>query len=524
MASILKFGKRVKKEEQNPNGWKILYTHRRGATTEESLIGHKSMICFPGDGVIYDEEMNGCCSNMKFMLENAGLPPEEMPQFYSTGFDTNTQGHRQLLLDQEGITRYGLPKAEDVTDYWTPFFNTYLLPLIQTSDGNPRSFEESAHNLQNITFVTHCHGSMFAKQIEQLFQAKIKEFYPDKEKEILGNIRMLHLASRKPTNQTTGVRHFNVISLADDMYADSGMLANDNIYQLLHKQSMDGRSAIIPISDKETVMVFRELTTPKTYGDRRDDHSHFIRVVSGKEKGLDTDKEAKENEEGLKFVRMILRHFVEHPEDTRPTKDIMKDINSGFTTVNIDDGHKLSSEMTKERDFGKSFLELLSQHSLRGVSGDARFYLQKTPNGEYFYQQAKEHALKTGDETSLRSLLKKVQGLLSTEDVVREVNEAIQRRDRRTVDLLTDRMLPNDISKFILSSAKPDMLPFLYPEIRKARLSSNGQRTMIDDLLKKSEQIQNSSGRVRIQTYLNQEKEKCNNTDLQRRIRITDSR
>ena len=523
MGSIMKFGKKVAKEGDNSHGWEILYNHRRGAMSEESLLGHKSVICFPGDGVIYDEEMNGCCSNMKYMLENAGLPPEEMPQFYSVGFDTETRAHRQQLLEKEGITRYGLSKADDVPDYWTPFFNTYLLPLIQTAEGNPRSVEETVHNLQNVTFVTHCHGSMFAAQIEQLLQGKIKEFYPGKEKEILGNVRMLHLASRKPMEQNTGVKHLNVVSLADDRYADSGMLADDNIYKLLHKQNMDGRSAIIPVTNDETLMVFKELTTPKTYGEDRDDHTHFIKVVSGKEKGAESDREALENEEGLNFVRMMLRHFVEHPDDKRPMKDIMRDINLRFTITNIKDGHKLSSEMAKERDFGKSFLEFLSQYSLRGVSGDASFYLQKMPNGEYFYQQVKERALKTGDYSSFRSLLEKVQGFLSVEDRVREVNEAMQRGDRRTVDLLTDRMLPNEISKFILSPAKPEMLPFLYPEIKKARLYSSGQKVLIDELLKKSEQIQNSSGRVRVQTYLNQEKEKYD-VERQKRVRATDVR
>ena len=520
MVSIMKFGKKVAKTEDNKFGWVEIYNHRKGPQPGETLLGHKSMVCFPGDGVTYADEMNGCCSRMRDMLLNAGVPPEEMPQLYSAGFDTETNRHREQLLEQTGSIRYGVGKPDSLTDYWTPFFNAYLLPLVQNSDGQPRPVEETVKNLQNVTFVTHCHGSMFAQHMEKMLYDKVKEFYPGEEKKVMGNVRMLHLASRKEVGQETGAKHFNIVSLADKMFADD-VRTEDSIYNLLHKQSMDSRSAIIPISDNETMMVFRELATQKTFGENRDDHTLFMTVVSGKGEKSDQDMEAQENEEGLKFVRSMLRHFVEHPDDTRPMKDIMRSQNLRFAIMNLKEGQKLSSAISKEEHMDKAFLDFLSQHALRGVSGDAAFYLQKTSTGEYFYQQVKKRALETKDYASLRAVLEKVQGLLAPEILAQEAKEAIERRDRRTVDILTDRMSSSNISKYILSGVKPEDLPFLYPEIKKAKLSENSQGVLIEDLLKKSQQIQNSSSRVLVQTYLSQEKEKYDVAERQRQARVT---
>ena len=523
MGSIMKFGKKVEKTEDNEFGWIEIYSHTKGPQPGETLLGHKSMVCFPGDGVIYSKDMNGCCSRMRDMLLNAGVPLEKMPQLYSVGFDTDTKSHRKQLLEQTGSLRYGVKKPDALKDYWTPFFNAYILPLLQNSDGQPRPVEETAKNLQNVTFVTHCHGSMFAQHIEQMLYDKVKEFYPGEEKKVMGNVRMLHLASRKEVGQETGAKHLNVISLADKMFADD-IRTEDSIYKLLHKQSMDARSAIIPISDNESMMVFRELATQKTFGENRDDHRLFMTVVSGKGKKSDQDTEAQENEEGLKFVRSMLRHFVEHPDDSRPMKDIMNSINLRFVSTNLKDGQTLSSAMSKEEHMNKSFLDFLVQHSLRGVSGDAAFYLQKTSNGEYFYQQVKKRALETKDYASLRAVLKKVQGLLAPEIQAQEAKEAIARRDRRTVDILTDRMSSNNISKYILSGAGPEDLPFLYPEIKKAKLSENFQEVLIEDLLKKSQLIRNSTGRVLVQAYLKREKEAVATEKKQRESCISDYR
>ena len=76
------------------------------------------------------------------------------------------------------------------------------------------------------------------KLIDDLYE-KVKEFYPGKEKEVMGNIRMMHFASRKEVNQNTGVKHFNIVSLADDMFVDLGVLADDHIYNLLQRQNID---------------------------------------------------------------------------------------------------------------------------------------------------------------------------------------------------------------------------------------------------------------------------------------------
>ena len=126
MGSIMKFGKKVEKTEDNEFGWIEIYSHTKGPQPGETLLGHKSMVCFPGDGVIYSKDMNGCCSRMRDMLLNAGVPLEKMPQLYSVGFDTDTKSHRKQLLEQTGSLRYGVKKPDALKDYWTPFFNAYI--------------------------------------------------------------------------------------------------------------------------------------------------------------------------------------------------------------------------------------------------------------------------------------------------------------------------------------------------------------------------------------------------------------
>lgn len=507
MVSILKFGERVQKSEQYPHGWKEIYTYRRGAKTQDSLLGHKSIVCFPGDGVIYEDEMNGFCKHVQSMLKQSGISPDHMPHVYSLGFDTDTKTHRRHILDKRGETRYGLANADTLMSYWQNFFDQYFLPLFQNSDGSPHSIGEIEQNLKNITFVTHCHGSMFAYQMEEMFKNKVKELYPDAVQQILSNIRMLHLSSRKPINQEEDIKHFNVVSLADDMYADYGMLAEDNIYKLLHNQKLKDRTAILPTSQNEAMIVFSEIATPKTYGMDRDDHRQILQIMSGYKKKNDLpDEVAEQNQRGLTFVRKMLRHFVEHPDDQRPLKDIMKEIDKDFLINNLNEGQRLMSAMTKEKKASKSMLDLLAQHTIQGVSADAHLYLQKMSDGTYFFKHLEDQAQKTKETKSLKKVLKHVSGYLSDDTLIKDLNIAIEAKDWRLVDFIAKKLNPQLISKEILEKITPAEMPKLYTLIKEAQLGRRRDPQLLDTLLKKSAKIQNSAGRVKVQAYLEKEK------------------
>ncbi len=505
MDSILKFGERVPKTSLFPKGWKEIYTFHKGMQTNDSLLGHKSILFFPGDGVSHDDEMNACCKLIEIMLKNVPFPLKEKPHVYSLGFDTDTISHRRQLLEQEGLTRYGLEKPKQFPAYWQPFFDTYILPLIQENLGKSRPIKEVIKNLQNITIASHCHGSMFAQQIENLLYEKIKQFYPGSEKLVMSNLRMLHLASRKPFGKGTGAKHFHIVSLADERYVDRGTVADDNFYKMLHHQKMDSRMAFLPITENEIIGVFKEIATPLTNGQEYDEHSQILHLVAGQKKFLSSDPEIRENEEGFQFIRNVFQHFVSHPEDTDSLKEIMKKINPTFVAKNLNEGRRLNLKIKKENKENKSLLDLLAKYSLEGLSGESNFYLQKMEDGTYFYQRIKEVAHKSGNYTSFRTLLKHVRGKISDTEKKEEALKALKRKDWPMVNLLTQYMLPKDLIDVLLDAQAED-LPHLYQQMKWARLSPTQHKNILDSLIKKSQKIKNSTGRIKVQSFLEKRK------------------
>lgn len=505
MRSILKFGERVPKTPLFPKGWKEIYTFHKGMQTNDSLLGHKSILFFPGDGVSHDDEMNGCCKLIEIMLKNATPPLKEKPHLYSLGFDTDTISHRRQLLEQEGLTRYGLEKNKRFLTYWHPFFEVYILPLIQTKSGMPRPLNEAMKNLQNITIVSHCHGSMFAQQIENLLYEKVKQFYPNAEKQVMANLRMLHLASRKPLGKKTGAKHFHIVSLSDDMYVDRGTIADDNFYKMLHHQKMDSRTALVPLTENEIVGVFKEMAPPPTDGEEYDEHSQMFHLVAGQKKHLSSDPDMRENEAGFQFVRNVLRHFVASPEDPASLKEIMKKVNPAFAAKNLNDGQRLNFKIQKEKQENKSLLDLLAKYSLEGVSGESNFYLQKMEDGTYFYQRIKEAAHQSGDFTSYKALLKHVRGKISDSEKKEEALKALKRKDWPMVHLLTQYMLSQDLTDLLIA-AQPDDLPHLSQQMKWARLSPTQHKDLLASLTAKARKIKNSTGRIKVQSFLEKRK------------------
>ncbi len=87
MGSVLKFGQRVPKSPEFLDGWKTCYAFFSKKREQINFAQQPTIICFPGDGTIDDEQMNGCCKNIEFMLKHAKASAVQMPRLYSLGFD-----------------------------------------------------------------------------------------------------------------------------------------------------------------------------------------------------------------------------------------------------------------------------------------------------------------------------------------------------------------------------------------------------------------------------------------------------
>ena len=136
------FGERVPKKDPNdPNdhGWKPLYNGRDEVKrlSDDTLLGKKSVVFFPGGGALGEGRANGCCKSAQGMLKLSGIT--EMPHLY--GFGYLGKGHKyqrheiatQLKQAQFG-EEYILEKTED-PPYYQPFFEEYILPLFINEKG-----------------------------------------------------------------------------------------------------------------------------------------------------------------------------------------------------------------------------------------------------------------------------------------------------------------------------------------------------------------------------------------------------
>ena len=515
MAETILFGERVEKKDPNDYGWNRIYDpkeHKGEADFfDPVLLGHKSILVFPGDAIYDDEDMNGTCRRFENMLSQAHVLPKDMPHLYSVGYlSGETASHRQRLLKRLGKTQFDSssmdrkrPLSEE-EEYWKPFFNGYILPLIVDQKGRPYSAQQIRQNIQNITIVSHCHGGIFAYQIEKMLQEKIEEFYPHETKDLMSDLRMIHFSSRRPIEKDTYSRNFHIISHEDRMYADSN-LEYDSIHEQIHRFPMSCSSMLIPFSKNEEVLVLKKMVKTESDVYLRDyEHIAALHVFSGEEK--DT---LPRNFPAIKLVQKLLKHFVEHPDDKRAITDILKDFDSEFTTQNIRYGKSFLKRVETDEKIHRGLLSLLGnpnirmgQRSRKLTLDDNRLLLERNDKGLFLYEELKKNYEKTGDSRSLINFLKGVE--LSDAEQLKGVHFAIQKRDwplaKAYVVLRSLKRPKPENMKEIISITPPDDLMKLIYIIKIARLDTNAQ--IIGLLLEKSKKIKNSAARSRFSLFL----------------------
>ena len=495
MGGTILFGQRVEKTASNPEGWNTLYDGERDhpKLSETNLLTEKSIIVFPGDGAMSERAVNGCCKSVHLMLAAAGIPPEQMPHIYGLGYLSayQTEHRRQILSDLNQDQLY-FKKSERLTEeqaYWQPFYDEYIRPLIADKNGHPYSVSQIEKNLQNVTFVSHCHGGFVAYQIEKMLSEKLAEFYPKQFKELMGAVRMIHFSSRRPIGHSFGAKHFDIISQYDDTYADTAVLEYDNLLKQINRAPLEGPSALISISDKEEVLLLKRIAAFSENGPDIDDHNAAMAIFADNLK----DYTLPENQSAILLTQELLRHFVEHPEDKKDLNAILSYLNPKFTEENTKRGKNLLTEEKEAEEFNRKTLSLLAEPMVTmdidkvSIKENIHntFLRERDSEGHFLYDNLVERYQKDGNS---RSLIKYVQAInclfIPHEKMLSLISTSVQKKDWKLFDSIfhtsgnklrfgyfsKDSNMEKQLSQMISSTEADDLhhlLPFL--EIKECK-------------------------------------------------------
>ena len=504
------FGERTEKTPDNPESWKAVYDGRMNdpKLTKETLLNQKSLIVFPGDAADSSKATNGCCKSVQKMLQQSGISPEQMPHIYGLSYltDNSTRHREQILFDlkQDQLYRISDKALSGLTGdeaYWQPFFDEYIRPLLADENGKPRPTNEIEKNLQNITFVSHCHGGFVAHQIEKMIFEKLNEICPKRAKELMGNLRMLHFSSRRPIGHGFGAKHFNIVSQFDDCYADFAVLEYDNIHEQIHRTPLTDATALITISGQEQILLLKRLAGYMTPYQSVDDHSGIIEIFAG---GLKEYK-LSQNNQAISLTRDLLRHFVEHPDDKRDLKGILSTLDAGFTAQSGKEGETFLEKEKQGEEKRRKILSLLSNPMARL---DTKFFeknkgylpalRERDDEGRLLYNNLKEQYQKTGDSRRLADYFKLISFYVPSDEVASLMLLAVQRKDWKLLGTVCNAaknrfdIFRDDDKAFykIIATVKPEDLHYLFPLLNARNDILRKNPEAISLLLQKARKIE----------------------------------
>ena len=511
MEKTILFGKRVKKTASNPQGWNTIYDGEREQPklSEDTLLTEKSVIVLPGDGAVSERAVNGCCKSVHLMLVASGIPPEQMPHVYGLGYLSAYQiEHRKQVLSELKQDQLFFKTPEKLTEeqnYWKPFYNEYIQPLIRDENGHPYPVSQVEKNLQNVTFVSHCHGGFVAYQVEKMLSEELSEIYPKEAKKLMGSVRMMHFSSRRPIGHSFGAKHFDIISQYDDAYADTSLLEYDNILKQINRAPLQGPSALIPISDKEEILLLERIADFSEDGPDSDDHNAIMPIFADDLK----DYALPQNRLAIMATQELLRHFVEHPEDKRGVNDIMEDLSPQFTAENVLRGENLLSGEKENEEFNRKTLSLLA-HPIATINIDKNsvkenihntFLRERDSNGRFLYDNLVEQYQKTGNSRPLAQYIKAISCLfIPREKMLSLIGTTVEKKDWKFFDTIfrtsgnklrfgyfpKTPLLDKQLSQIISSTEADDLhhlLPFLEVKECKDILAKNPK--MLNQLIGK---------------------------------------
>ncbi|MBR6412388.1 MAG: hypothetical protein IKS41_04425 [Alphaproteobacteria bacterium] len=500
-------GERVKKSDA-PHGFRVIYSSEIGKEPERNdvFLDKKSVLFLPGDASAKTpKEINGHCKVVEKMLMLAGMKPEDMPHLYGLGYTfQDSSKHRESVIHEVGENKFfGDEESQrrdtaSLKDYWKPFFDAFLFPLIADEKGEKRSVSEIRKNLQNITLVSHCHGGMVSFRLEQMMSEKLAEFYPGQEKELMGNLRMMHFSSRRPLKQSFGAKHFHIIAQNDPKYADDWLLDADNLNNRISLNLIKQPFMLMPVRPEEEILTLNKIEpTDEDY----DAHGSILEVFSGQ-----MQEKTEQNNEAIEVTQKLLRYFVEHPEDKRSMADILSDQNHKFVSENTPIGVKFMQEAKEEERINRGLLSILADPRINfgGIATmDPAVLRERNDEGQFLYDVFFENFKKTGDSRSL------VQYLRDTQDAMVDGKRkdegrmmAIQKRDWRLLGAYG--YIGSDEVLKVVQVVRPEDFRTILPVFE----AINNAPEACHLFIQKSKKIKNSSDKLKLDAFIRESLEK----------------
>lgn len=255
-----------------------------------SFLGDKkSILILPGSGTNSAKEANGICKRVENMI------PSELRDDYHicSLYYANSNTCRQPTVI----------RAEKL-------FNDYIVPLISTKDKNNDLHRidslKAAHNLRNLTIVTHCYGGYIMQEIDRLLDQTMADLAYS-----LAEIKFIH-------KQLFVVQHNNI---------DDELGKNDF-----------GSSHLIRISQSDERVCYKDAL-----------NSSFCHYVGSS--GF--------SDENLMYVRLSENIRVLLAD--RITKDGQKEHNGGYW---LESCYKTQTGQKEEKVFQAIFKEIITTDSL----------------------------------------------------------------------------------------------------------------------------------------------------------------
>ena len=186
LCSSISIGQRVKKDEENPMGWKNI---------DEIQPTETCVLFLGGDGTISDKRANGYLKSLEQLLNKEQM--DEDIALYSVVYDFGGWDDRDIVFNANNARSHLMqthkrnvknkhPLNDDTINprYIKKIFDTAFLPRISDKDGKRISTKEAMQNIRKLNIVAHCHGAYTFLKLEEMMSDKMKELgYTNQEQE-----------------------------------------------------------------------------------------------------------------------------------------------------------------------------------------------------------------------------------------------------------------------------------------------------------------------------------------------------
>lgn len=454
-----------------------LFHPTKGRASKESLLRHKSIVFFPGSATTTDnsEALSAYGAMIFNALVNHDVVDEDVAIYLVPYTKNHTTSYRIKLLEKHHQLDYlKIPfsqiNEDDMTDMYS-FFQEYLLPLIYDESNKPYPIDKIKENLDNITFMGHCHGGLVIKDMEEYFEKELQKIYPESYLEILNHFKAVHLASRSYFTDKAKGKHLHIISQNDKQYVDKGILGHQNILHALHNFNMPQESMAFQINSNEVILLFNKINIKLKDSD---DHKNVLRAFYMQPTTVFQDiilriknflnatirhtKQTKPTQQGTSVYKagISLWHnvfkqfiFMDHPNDSLIDL-IKKTEQSLFFKKSVKTSDPLLAKFYKHINSAQAHvgaLEDLSRQSRLIISSKqtAKKILQPDFNGSNFYlqlfNQYKNNA--PDSQESLSGFLSDYAQHLPVKALVTGLIETAKREDMRLFNLYKNSIIAN---------------------------------------------------------------------------------